>query len=164
MTDFYYTVLIAIVMAVGLVGTVFPFVPGVALIWAAAVLYGFFVGFGLTGFIVVGAMTVIVLASVAKSVLLPRRMAEGQDVSRWSQLVAAVGAVLGLIFIPVVGVFVGALLGLFAAELANHRNVTAARRATVAVAKGFGLSALIEVFMAVAMIGLWSIWAFTVIG
>lgn len=163
MSDFDYTVLIAIVMAVGLVGTIFPFVPGVTLIWAAALVYGFLVGFGTIGFAVVGVLTIILAASVAKSVLVPRRMAEGQGVSRWSQIVAAVGAVLGLVFIPFVGVFVGALLGLFGAELAHHRDVAAAGRATVAVAKGFGLSALIEVVLAVAMIAVWSVWAFSVV-
>lgn len=162
MSDTAATFLIGAVMIAGLAGTVIPFMPGLALILGAAVVYGLLVGFGTVGTVVTAALAVIVVISVIKSIVVPRRMAEGVGVSGWSQVVSLGGAVLGLIFIPVVGVVVGALVGLFMAELSHHRSGVAAARSTVAVAKGFGLSTLIDVGLAAIMIGLWSVWALSV--
>lgn len=163
MTDNEATVVVAAVMIVGLAGTLVPLLPGLVLIWAGALLYGLLVGFGPGGIVVIALLSALVGVSIIKSVLLPRRMAEGHDVSRWSQLAALVGAVLGLVFIPLVGIVVGALVGLFVAELANHRDPGVAVKATIAVAKGFGLSALIDVALAMVMIAVWSLWAFSVV-
>lgn len=163
MTDTAATLLVALVMIVGLAGTVIPFVPGLALILAAAIVYGLLVGFGSVGTAVAVVLALIVCVGVIKSIIVPQRMAEGSGVSRSSQLVALLGAVLGLLFIPVIGVVVGALVGLFAAELVSQHSVPAALRSTWAVAKGIGLSTLIDVGLAMLMIGVWSLWALTVL-
>ena len=163
MTDTEATVVVAVVMVIGLAGTVVPLLPGLALIWAAALVYGLLVGFGAVGVAVMAALTIVATASAVKSVAVPRRMAQGHGVSRWSQLAAFVGAIGGVFLIPLVGVFVGAVVGLFVAELIHHRNWRAAVRASVAVTKGFGLSALIDVGLGMLMIGLWSLWAVAVL-
>jgi len=163
MSDATATVVVGIAMAIGLAGTVVPLLPGLLLIWAAAIVYGLLTGFGTIGIGVTAALTALVLVGAVKSVLVPRRMAEGRGVSGWSQFVAFGGALLGFVFIPVVGAVVGALGGLFVAELVNHRNVPVAGRATLAVAKGFGLSAIIDVGLGMAMIALWMAWALTVV-
>ena len=163
MSDVEITVLVALVMVVGLAGTVVPLLPGLMLIWAAALVYGFGVGFGSVGVAVMVLLSLIVVISLVKSILVPRRAAEGHDVSRWSQLVALVGAVIGFFLVPVIGVFVGALVGLLLAEYVNHRDLATAWRATVAVTKGFGLSVVIDVGLAMTMIGLWLVWAFVVV-
>lgn len=163
MSDTEATVLVGIAMVVGLAGTVVPLLPGLLLIWGAALVYGFLVGFGPVGIAVVVVLTLVLAASMVKSIVVPRRMAEGHDVSRWSQVAALTGAILGLVFIPFVGVVVGALVGLLVAEWVNHRDLGAAWQATVAVAKGFGLSALIDIALGMLMVTLWSLWAFTVV-
>ena len=163
MSDVEVTILVAVVMVTGLAGTVVPVLPGLTLIWGAALVYGFLVGFGTVGVLVSIALTVLLAASVVKSVLVPRRMAEGHDVSGWSQLVAVVGAVAGFFLIPVIGVIVGALVGLLASEYVNHRALGPAWGATMAVAKGFGLSALIDIGLGLTMLSLWSVWAATVV-
>lgn len=163
MSDTAATVLIGLVMVGGLAGTVIPLLPGLLLIWAAALLYGLLVGFGGAGLTVMIVLTAIVGVSAIKSIVVPQRMADGHGVSRWSQLAALAGAIVGLVLIPVVGIVVGALVGLVLAEYANHRNGPDTWRATVAVAKGFGLSALIDVGLGMVMIGVWSIWALAVL-
>ncbi|MEM9130915.1 MAG: DUF456 domain-containing protein [Actinomycetota bacterium] len=164
MSDLEATIVIGLVMVVGVLGTVVPFLPGVMLIWLAAVVYGFLVGFSPIGIAVLVVLTLLVAASVIKSVVVPRRAAEGHDVSRWSQLVAVLGAVVGFFVIPIVGVVIGALIGLFVAEYVHHREAGEAWGSTVAVAKGFGLSALIEIGIAVFMTAVWAAWALSVLG
>jgi uncharacterized protein YqgC (DUF456 family) len=163
MTDGEATLLVGVAMVVGLAGTIVPVLPGIALLWAAGLAYGLIVGFGQVGIGVMVAFTLIVGISVAKSVLLPRRMASGNDVSIWSQLVAVVGAVVGFFVIPIVGIVLGALVGLFLAEWIKHRELGPAWVGTKAVAKAFGLSALIDVGLGLVMFALWSGWALTVL-
>ncbi|MCP3987875.1 MAG: DUF456 domain-containing protein [Actinomycetia bacterium] len=163
MSDVEMTILVAVVMVVGLFGTVVPVLPGLALIWAAALVYGLVVGFGALGVGIMVMLSALVVVAVVKAIWVPKRMADGHDVSRWSQVAALVGAVVGFFVIPVVGVIVGALVGLLLAEYLNQGDWKQAWGATVAVAKGFGLSTLIDIGLAMAMIGLWSIWALAVV-
>ncbi len=163
MSDGGATALIAVAMVVGAAGTVVPIVPGVWIIWVAALAYGFLVGFGSVGLLVVAGMTGLLAVSVVSGVLIPRHLAQEANVSGWSQLVAVVGAVIGFFTIPLVGIIVGALIAVFIAEFVHHREVEAAWRATVAVAKGFGIATLVEIAVAVLMVALWSLWAASVV-
>ncbi len=163
MTDGEATVLVGLAMVVGLAGTVVPVLPGLTVLWVAGLVYGLLVGFGPVGFAVMAVFTVIVAASVIKSILLPRRMAEGHDVSTWSQLVAVAGGAVGFFVLPVVGLVVGALLGLFLAEWVKLRRIGPAWDGTVAVAKAFGLGALVDVGLGLVMFALWVGWVITVL-
>ncbi|MEM8922972.1 MAG: DUF456 domain-containing protein [Actinomycetota bacterium] len=163
LSDGQITFAIAAVMVAGLLGTVVPVIPGLVVIWAGSIVYGMVVGFGTVGWFTVGVLTVLLATSFALSVLVPRTMAEGEGVSRWSQLLAVVCAVVGFFLIPVVGVIIGALVGLFVGEFARHREAGAAWGATVAVAKGFGISTLIDIGLGLTMVAVWAYWAFTVL-
>ncbi len=163
MSDGWMTVLVGIVMVVGLAGTVVPILPGLTVLWGAALAYGFVVGFGPVGITVMALITLLLVVSVVKSFLIPKKMAEGSDVSGWSQLIALVGAVIGFFVVPVVGIVVGALVGLMLSEYIHHRELGEAWEATKAVAKGFGLSALVDIALGVVMITLWAIWSLTVL-
>lgn len=163
LSDGWVTVLAAIAMAIGLAGTIVPVLPGLTVVWAAALIYGLVVGFGVGGAAVMAALTALLIVSFGTGLLIPKRLADGADVGRWSQLIALVGAVVGFFVVPVVGLVLGALIGLFLAEYANHRTAPAAWAATVAVAKGFGLSALVDLALGVVMITLWGMWALTVL-
>ncbi len=161
--DVEMTILVGVVMVVGLVGTVVPVLPGLLLIWSAALVYGLVVGFGPLGIAIMVMLSLLIVVALVKSILLPKRMADGHDVSRWSQVAAVLGGIIGFFFIPVFGVMVGALVGLLLAEYLNQGDWRRAWGAMVAVLKGFGLSTLIDIGLAMAMIGMWSIWAFVVV-
>lgn len=161
--DLAWTVLAAVVMVVGLIGVVIPVVPGLVVIWAAALAYGFLVGFGWVGGVVMVVLTVALAISLVCGVLLPKRAADGAGVSGWAQVGAVVGAVVGLFSIPFVGLPVGALVGVVAVEYGDKRNWPDAWRSTRAVAKGFGISAAIDFSLGSVMIACWSAWALTVL-
>lgn len=163
MSNGWATAIAGFAMVVGVAGTVVPILPGLGVIWAASVGYGLAVGFGPVGLAVVALNTVMVAASFVAGVLVPRRMAVSRSVGGLSQLVAVVGAIVGFFVVPVVGIVLGALVGLFGAEYLRLRAVGPAWEATVAVAKGFGLRALIDLGLGLVMITLWGGWALTVL-
>lgn len=163
MSDQLATVVVLIVMLIGMVGTLIPILPGIALMWVAALGYGFVVGFDAMAvgvLIVISALTVVAMII---GVLLPKRAAADAGASTASQISAAVGAIIGFFAIPVIGVVVGALVGIALAEWYDKRDWPAARASTIAVAKGLGLSALLQFGIAFMILVVWSVWAFTVV-
>lgn len=158
-----WTIVVAVAMVLGLLGVVLPVLPGLLLIWAAAIFYGFMVGFGTLGWTVVGLLTVLAVAGVIKSVAIPRRAATESGASGWAQLGAVVGGVVGFFIIPVFGLVIGALAGLLAVEYVLKGDWNEAMVAVRGTAKGFGLSVAIDVVLGIIMIAAWSGWAASVL-
>lgn len=158
-----WSLLALVLMLIGLCGVIIPILPGLMLIWAVALGYGFLVGFGTTGIAVMVVLTVLVGVSIVKSVMVPRRTAVESGASGWSQFGGLVGAVIGFFVIPVVGFIIGALVGVLAVEVMLKGNWDEAWTATKGLAKGFGISALIDLVLGLIMIATWGLWAATTI-
>lgn len=158
-----WTVVVAVVMVLGLMGVLLPVLPGLLLIWAAAVFYGFMVGFGTVGWSVVGLLTILAVAGAIKGVVIPRRAAVDSGASGWAQLGAVVGGVLGFFVIPVFGLIIGALAGLLAVEYILKGDWNEALVAVRGTARGFGVSVVIDLLLGVIMIAAWSVWAASVL-
>lgn len=158
-----WTVLTALAMVVGLFGTLVPILPGLMLIWGLTVLYGFLIGeFGTIGIAIVIFQTVIVIVSVAKGFVVPKKASDAYGTSGAAQIAALIGAIIGFFAIPVVGLPVGALAGVLAVEYTKHKTFAAAWQATKGVLVGFGINGLIDFVLGWVMIGAWAIWAATV--
>ena len=112
------TLVAGLLVAIGIVGIVLPVLPGLVLVLAGiavwAVPRGDAVGWTALGV----AAAIVVLGSVAKYLVPGRRMRESGVPGR----TIAVGAVLGVVgffVVPVVGLFLGFVLGVYLAELAR---------------------------------------------
>lgn len=163
MSDQLATVLVLVVMLIGMVGTLIPILPGIALMWVGALGYGFLVGFDAIAIGALLTITILTVGAMAAGVLLPKRAAADAGASTASQVSAAVGAVIGFFVIPIIGVVVGALVGIAAAEWFDKRDWRVARTSTIAVAKGLGVSALLQFGIAFMILVVWSVWALTVV-
>lgn len=161
--DAWWSLLAVLVMIIGLFGVLIPVLPGLLLIWATALVYGFIVGFGALGIGVMVVLTVLVAVSIVTGITLPKKEAEASGASGLSQLAGLAGGVVGFFVIPVVGLIIGALAGVALAEFLAKGNWPEAWTATKGVAKGFGLSAAVDFGLGMLMIGAWSVWAAVVI-
>ena len=150
--------LVALAMAVGVVGTVIPLVPGLALVWAAALAYGLSEGFGTIGTAAFSLVSVFAIAGALAGWVVPVRIAGAAGAARSSILLGAVAAIVGFFVIPVVGLPVGGVAGVYAAELQRTGDGAAAWRATRATIAGFGLAALVQFALALAMTATWVVW------
>jgi uncharacterized protein YqgC (DUF456 family) len=151
-------VLVAVAMAVGVVGTVVPVVPGLILVWVAALVLGLVAGFGSVGALAFAIITALALAGIVIGVLLPQRAAASGGAARSSMLVGALLAVVGFFVVPVIGVVLGGVLGVFLGEFVRTRDFAAAWHATAATVKGFGIAAVIQVLLGLAMVAVWVLW------
>ncbi len=141
------------VIVVGLVGIVVPLLPGTLLVavavvgWAAVV--GETTGWGLAA----AALGVLALGTVVKYAVPHRRLRASGVPTR----TLAAGGLLGLVgffVIPVVGLPVGFVAGIYFSEL-QRLGKQAAWPATVAALKAVGLSMLIELAAALMATALW---------
>jgi uncharacterized protein YqgC (DUF456 family) len=151
-------VVVAIVMAVGLAGTILPFVPGLPLIWAGALGYGLVEGFGTTGWVSMVVITLAMAAGIVAKLVLPQKRATASGVPSSTLAVAGLGGLIGFFVIPVVGLPLGAVAGVFLAEYFRTKETHAAWRSTKTVVVGFGLGVLLEMTAGVVMIACWVAW------
>jgi uncharacterized protein YqgC (DUF456 family) len=145
-------------MAVGLLGTVLPVLPGLALIWGAGLVYGLVDGFGVVGWTAFAAMTVLLAAGTLAKLVLPHRAGVARGTPRSTLVFASVLGLVGFFVIPVVGLPVGAAAGVVLGEYRRLGEWSRAWRATRGVIVAYGVGVLAEIAAAVAMVGCWGAW------
>jgi|SRR5258705_4240430 uncharacterized protein YqgC (DUF456 family) len=136
-------VLVALVIAVGLVGIVVPLLPGTLLVFGAIAVWAV-VESNVTGWVTLGVVGVLLAAATLVKYLWPARRMRAADVSTWSLVAGAVLGIIGFFVIPVLGLVIGFVLGVYLAELVNRREQRLAWTSTVHAVKGVALSVGVE--------------------
>lgn len=150
--------LIALVMAVGLVGTVVPVLPGLLLIWGAALVFGVVDGFGVAGVVAFTLISLLLVAGMSAGYILPKRAGERGGASKSSLRLGVIGAIVGFFALPIVGMPIGGVLGVLLGEYSRLGSWSPAWATTRRVLAGFGWAVLAEFTAGVAMIGTWAVW------
>jgi uncharacterized protein YqgC (DUF456 family) len=146
--------IVGLVILAGLLGVVLPVLPGVLLILGAILFWAFQVG-TTTAWSVFGlAALVIAVTQVAKYVLPGRRLATS-GVPSSTLAVGAVVGIVGFFVVPVVGLFLGFVLGVYAAEYRRLGSHATAWPSTKVALRAVGLSVAIEMFGAMVAAGVW---------
>lgn len=148
-----------VMMAVGLL--VIPILPGLVIIWVAALGYGIAAGFGTLGWIMFAIITVLMLAGSILDNVLMGTQAHKQGAPWWAILIAMLAAILGsfLIPIPIVGGILSALLVLFLIEWLRLKDSKKALASMRGMLVGCGWAFIFRFIIGMVMIGLWLIWA-----
>lgn len=136
-------VLSALVIAVGLIGIVVPLLPGILLVYAAILVWAF-VESNVTGWVTLGVVTVLIGATTLIKYMWPMKRMRAADVGTVTLLAGAVLGIIGFFVIPVVGLVIGFVLGVYLAELANRRDQRVAWTSTKHAVKGVALSVGVE--------------------
>jgi uncharacterized protein len=147
---------VALVIAIGLVGILLPVLPGVVLVFAAIVGWGVVEATG-TGWTVVAVAVTLLAASQVLKYVIPGRRLRDVGVPRSTLAVGAVVGVVGFFVIPVIGLVIGFIAGVYAAEwyrLHDHRPAAAS---TLAAVRAVGLSILIELVGALLATAVWAV-------
>src|SRR5689334_7706853 len=129
-------VLVALAIAVGVVGVIVPVLPGSLLVLGAILVWAVDLGTA-TAWTVFAAATVIALGVIVKYAVPGRRLKE-VGIPGSTLALGAVLGVVGFFVIPVVGLLVGFVLGVYLAEL-NRVGGADVWPATVHALKAVGL-------------------------
>ena len=136
-------ILVAVAIAIGLVGVLVPLLPGTLLVYAAIAVWAF-VEQNTVGWVVLGVVTAVLGASLLIKYLWPVKRMRAADVSPTTLAAGAVAGVIGFFVIPVLGLLIGFVLGVYLAELAHRRDQRRAWASTVHAVKGAALSVGVE--------------------
>ncbi|MDJ0393311.1 DUF456 domain-containing protein [Rhodococcus sp. G-MC3] len=147
-------VVVGLAILVGLVGVVVPILPGTILIFAAIMLWAFMTG-GAAAWTAFGVATALLVASGIVKYTWPGRKMKDAGIPTRSLIVGGLVGIVGFFVIPIVGLFVGFILGTYVAELPRHKSHSEAWRSTVHATKAAGLSILVELFGALLASGVW---------
>lgn len=150
-------VLVAVAVLVGLVGILVPVLPGSMLVLAAILVWAVEDGSRTAWVVFAVATTLLVLGSVVKYAVPGRRLRAGGVPNR-TLLLGGVLGIVGFFVVPVVGLFVGFIGGVYLAE--SHRlGRDRAWPSTKHALKAVGLSILIELTAALLAAGTWLVGA-----
>jgi hypothetical protein len=146
--------LVGAAIVVGLVGIVVVLLPGLLIVWAAVVVWALVERTPLAWGVFVLATLVAVAGTVAKYLLPGQRMRDAGVPARSIVLGAFLGFV-GFFVIPVVGLFVGFVLGIYLAERIRLGAHGRAWPSTVHALKAVGLSIVIELLAGLLIAAAW---------
>jgi len=149
-------VLVALAIAVGLVGIIVPVLPGGILVLGSIGVWAY-VDNTVVSWVVFGIATALfVVAQVVKYTWPAKRMRQA-DVRTSVLVIGAIAGVVGFFVIPVIGLLIGFVGGVFVAELGIRRDATRAWASTVHALKNVALSVGIELTGALLATVAWAI-------
>lgn len=154
-------ILAYLLMAIGLVGTFAPLVPGAGLIWLGALVWAWADGFQRVGWPTLAVLFLFVLLSLAVDALLTAFGARRGGASWQGLLLGALGAVLGFLVFQFIGALIGGLAALLLWEARRHGGDWGrATRAGVGAVLGYIVSAAVRFLLGLLMVMIffWQAW------
>ena len=148
--------LVSVVIAVGVVGILVPLLPGTLLVWAAIAVWAVLER-STESWVVLGVVTALLGTGVAVKYLWPARRMRAADVGGRTLAAGAVLGIVGFFVIPVAGLLVGFVLGVYLAELVQRRDQRRAWASTVHAVKGVALSVGVELVAALLATAVWTV-------
>src|SRR5689334_20184212 len=126
--ELFWWLITIVLFAIGLLGTVVPFLPGTTIILAGAIIHRLMLGadksIGWTG---ISILVLLTLISYGLEFVSGYFGAKYFGATRWGTIGALIGGVVGLVF-GIVGIFVGPIIGALVGEfIAGKRLINAGR-------------------------------------
>lgn len=141
-------VLLALAVLLGIIGTVVPLMPGPVLVGGGAIGYALWAQqTPIT--IAAGIAVIILLLGFGLKYVVPAKKV-GDDVESLPLIVGGILGLIGMFLVPIVGLVLGFVLGVFATEVGRRRSLSAAVPATRTALYAAGMSMLIDLAATVA--------------
>lgn len=146
-TDILTSVLVGLAILVGCLGIIVPVLPGSILIGIAVLIWAIVIG-GPMAWIVFAIVAVLVAAGMSSSLVLTGRKLKSMQVPNRSVLLGGVLGIIGFFVIPVLGLPIGFIAGLYLAEYGRLKEAKTAWDSSWESIKAIGLGAAIEFILA----------------
>jgi uncharacterized protein YqgC (DUF456 family) len=157
-TELLLLYIVLIIMFIGLAGIFLPILPGIELIWLAALGYGILHGFTWPGVFAFAGITVLLLAGLSSDIWITGLGLKSAGTSLLSVLLGALLLVIGSIFLtPLAGILLG-LGAMVILEFRRHRDWKKAVASAGSALIGCGLSYGFKFFIGLVMMGIWVLW------
>ncbi len=148
------TIAAGVLIVVGLVGILLPILPGLLLVLAGIAVWAV-PRSDAVGWTVLGAATAIVMIGSVAKYLLPGRRLRDSGVPGRTLGIGAVLGVVGFFVIPIVGLIIGFVLGVYLAERGRLGDRSAAWPSTRGALAAVGWSIIIELAAGLLAAAVW---------
>jgi uncharacterized protein YqgC (DUF456 family) len=154
-TDATITLLAGVAIAVGIVGVIVPTLPGLLICWLGVLGWALLTTGGWSKWLVLAIATGVAAVGMVVKFAVPGRNLKRTGVPYRSLFAGGVLGLIGFFVVPVIGLVLGFLLGIWLAERVRLHDSRRAWRSTVQALKATGLSMLIELAAALIVAGVW---------
>ncbi|WP_350269589.1 DUF456 domain-containing protein [Brevibacterium sp. CBA3109] len=145
--DILTSVLVGLVILIGCLGIILPVLPGSILIAVAVLVWAIVIG-GPMAWIVFSIVAVFVAGGMSASLVLTGRKLKAMEVPNKSVLLAGGLGIIGFFVIPVIGLPIGFIVGLYLAEHMRLHEAKEAWDSSWESLKAIGLGTAIEFLLA----------------
>ncbi|HET7202929.1 MAG TPA: DUF456 family protein [Steroidobacteraceae bacterium] len=145
--------LAALLIVVGVAGTVLPALPGIPLVFAGLVVGAWADDFERVGWVTLSVLGLLALASLAIDFAATALGAKRVGASRKAIVGAAIGTLLG-VFLGIPGLILGPFIGAVAGEMLSHGEWRRATSAGAGTWVGLLFGTLAKIALAFAMLGI----------
>lgn len=153
--DILLWILAALLVAIGIAGSVLPALPGAPLVFGGLLVAAWIDDFQKVGWLALVVLGLITAATLVVDWLATVMGAQRVGASRAAVIGAAVGTVLGL-FLGLVGVIVGPFAGAVIGELASRRSLLRAGHVGLATLLGFLVGTVVKLALVFTMLGIFA--------
>ncbi|MGE5828964.1 MAG: DUF456 domain-containing protein [Micromonosporaceae bacterium] len=154
-TDATITLLAGLAIVVGIFGVIVPALPGLVVCWLGVLAWALLTTGGWGKWVVLLVATGVAAVGMVVKYAWPGRKLKRTGVPYRSLFAGGVLAVVGFFVVPVVGLVLGFLLGIWLAERVRLGDSRRAWRSTVHALKATGLAMLIELGAALTIAVVW---------
>lgn len=146
---------VAVLLVIGLAGIIVPVIPGLLLILGGLLLWAVDLSTS-TGWLVFAVAVSFLAAGTVVKYVVPGRRLKTAGVPRSTLMIGGLLGIVGFFVIPVIGLFIGFVVGVYAAER-RRLGAEAAGPATRQALQAVGLSILIELTASLLAVATWAI-------
>lgn len=155
--------ILVVIMIIGIIGAVVPAIPGISLIAGATVVWAIATGFSQNAVIPMIEAIIVLVLGIGIDFLAGYLGAKQAGASKWGQIGAFVGLLLGMFgFLPtlpfggplgpLIGIILGSVLGAIVGELIYRRDFGVALKAALGIVVGTVVGNLIQGVLAFASV------------
>lgn len=152
---------VIVLFLVGMVGAIYPILPGALTIYAAFLVYGLCISFEPFGFMFWTIETVIVAALFIADYVANVWGIKRFKGSKASIIGSTIGIIIGPFVIPVLGLILGPFLGALIGEMMTGTNLDKSMKSATGAVVGLFMGIIVKLALQVVMIVLFFIWIFT---
>ncbi|NWF53962.1 MAG: DUF456 domain-containing protein [Syntrophaceae bacterium] len=140
-----------ILMVLGLIGSVLPWLPGAPLILAGALVYGWYTGFAAITWTVLLVLLFLTLFSYFLEFFASALGVKKLGGSGWGMAGALLGMIVGTVMGGLFGLLIGPFVGAFLFELAKQKDLQASIKSGIGTLVGFLAGTIGKLIIAVIM-------------
>ncbi|MEI7025447.1 DUF456 domain-containing protein [Paenibacillus sp. y28] len=151
-------ILVILLFAIGMAGTVYPVLPGALAIYAAFFVYGWFFSFEKFGIWFWLIQTTIFIGLMVADYIVSALGVKKFGGTRASVIGSTIGIIVGPFVIPVIGLLAGPFVGAFIGEALTGAGLRQSAMAGLGGLVGFLGSVVVKVIFQLLMIILFVVW------